>query len=71
MSTVSAEAAVEEAPKHWARIDNPPIAWLATILGTTYLLCIRWAIKDRSLAKKFEAIEAEKAAAHVVRALLI
>jgi hypothetical protein len=70
MSTIPAEGeAAPAAPKHWARMDNPPMVWLAGILGTVYILAIRWAIKDKSLAKKMEAMEAEKAASHAVSSL--
>lgn len=67
MSTIPAEGEVSaEAPKHWARLDNPPMMWLAGILGTVYILALRWALKDKALAKKVEAMEAEKAAANAV-----
>lgn len=66
MSTVvEATVAEAEAPKpHWFRLDNPPIQLMIVTVGTVYLLCARWAMKDHALEKKIAAIEAEKAAAH-------
>mmetsp|Transcript_5425 Transcript_5425/g.18004 ORF Transcript_5425/g.18004 Transcript_5425/m.18004 type:complete len:223 (-) Transcript_5425:147-815(-) len=55
-------AAAEEGPKtvQGISLSNPPITWLVSILGINYLLCFRWAIKDKSLAAKVAEIEAEQ-----------
>mmetsp|Transcript_32449 Transcript_32449/g.101956 ORF Transcript_32449/g.101956 Transcript_32449/m.101956 type:complete len:225 (-) Transcript_32449:493-1167(-) len=57
--------AAEEGPKtvQGLSLSNPPITWLVSILGINYLLCFRWAVKDKSLAAKVAEIEAEQEAA--------